>query len=137
MCGWTYVVIFVCVFQLLVEHGLMKPLNKGVYYYLPLLQRSIDKASNLISRFMHKVDAQKITIPILTPAHLWRESGLLLILRLLPLCRTSESESNYLNCLLFTGRFSQYEDVLFLTKDKTAHELLLGPVRITSIDLSV
>lgn len=53
----------------------MKPLNRGVYYYLPILQRSIDKTSNLISRFMQKVDAQKITMPILTPAELWKESS--------------------------------------------------------------
>lgn len=82
----------------------MKPSSYGMYYYLPLLQRSIDKASSLISHAMQRVDAQKITIPILTPANVWRE----------------------------TGRFSQYEDVLFLTKDKENREFVLGPVRLSS-----
>lgn len=53
----------------------MKPLDKGTYYYLPILLRSIHKTSALIRRFMHKIDAQEISIPNLTPVELWRQSG--------------------------------------------------------------
>lgn len=62
-------------FQLLVDYGLMKPLDKGTYYYLPILQRSINKTSALIKRFMYKIDAQEITIPNLTAVELWKQSG--------------------------------------------------------------
>lgn len=60
---------------MLVDYGFMKPLDHGIYYYLPLLQRSIDKANDLINHFMRKLDAQRISIPNLTPAELWKESG--------------------------------------------------------------
>lgn len=66
---------FVNEFQLLIDYGLMKQLSKGTFYYLPILQRSIDKATELIERFMSKIDAQKMSIPIITPAELWKKSG--------------------------------------------------------------
>lgn len=53
----------------------MKPLDKGTYYYLPILQRSIDKTIKIIDRFMHKIGASKISIPNLTPVELWKNSG--------------------------------------------------------------
>lgn len=62
--------------QLLIDYGLMKPLDKGIYYYMPTLQRSINKTSALIKRFMNKIDAQEISIPNLTPLDLWEKSGL-------------------------------------------------------------
>lgn len=64
-----------CKLQLLVDYGLMKPLETGTYYYLPILQRSIDKTSALIERFMKQIDAQKMSIPILTHVDMWKESG--------------------------------------------------------------
>lgn len=66
-------------FQLLVDYGLMKPLDKGIYYYLPILQRSIDKTCAIVERFMNKIDAQKINIPILTPVEMWQDSGMTVI----------------------------------------------------------
>lgn len=53
----------------------MKPLDKGTHYYLPILQRSIDRTCAVIERFMNKIDAQKITIPNLTPVEMWQDSG--------------------------------------------------------------
>lgn len=61
--------------QLLVDYGLMKPLISGTYYYLPLLQRSIDKTCALIEQFMNKIDAQKISIPTFTHVDMWKNSG--------------------------------------------------------------
>lgn len=69
-------VSFVYIFQLLIDYGLMKPLDKGTYFYLPILQRSIDKANAIIERFMTKIDAQKISIPNLTPIDFWKDSGM-------------------------------------------------------------
>lgn len=63
-------------FQLLVDYGLMKPLDKGTHYYLPILQRSIDRTCAVIERFMNKIEAQKITIPNLTPVEMWQDSGM-------------------------------------------------------------
>lgn len=53
----------------------MKPSAKGSYYYLPILQRSINKTKAHINRFMSKIDAHEISIPILTPVELWKDSG--------------------------------------------------------------
>lgn len=63
-------------FQLLVDYGLMKPLDKGTHYYLPILQRSIDRTCAVIERFMNKIGAQKIGIPNLTPVEMWQDSGM-------------------------------------------------------------
>lgn len=72
---YSFVDIFMKL-QLLIDYGLMKPLDKGTYFYLPILQRSIDKANAIIERFMTKIDAHKISIPNLTPVSLWKDSGL-------------------------------------------------------------
>lgn len=53
----------------------MRPLQQGTYFYLPMLQRSIDRAVGIVKRFMYKANADEIAIPALTPTRLWEESG--------------------------------------------------------------
>ncbi|XP_055610124.1 probable proline--tRNA ligase, mitochondrial isoform X2 [Uranotaenia lowii] len=62
--------------RLLLEQGLVRQAGNGTFYMLPLLQRSLQKAIDLIDGFMQQhVEAQKLTLPILTSADLWRKSG--------------------------------------------------------------
>lgn len=53
----------------------MKPLEQGTFFYMPMLQRAINRTSGVIKRFMFKANAEEIAIPALAPIRLWKESG--------------------------------------------------------------
>lgn len=59
----------------MIDCGLIKHCNNGTYYILPLLQRSIEKLVKVIDKYMAEIEGQKITMPTLTAAELWRKSG--------------------------------------------------------------
>lgn len=59
----------------MIELGLIKSTSNGSYHILPILQKSIDKCMNLIDFYMQKIDGQKMTMPVLTAADLWKKSG--------------------------------------------------------------
>uniref|UniRef100_A0A182U533 Probable proline--tRNA ligase, mitochondrial n=1 Tax=Anopheles melas TaxID=34690 RepID=A0A182U533_9DIPT len=61
--------------RLMLEHGLIRQAGNGTFYLLPLLQRSLQKAVDLIDRHMEAVGAQKMVLPLLTSAELWKKSG--------------------------------------------------------------
>uniref|UniRef100_A0A182M4Y8 Probable proline--tRNA ligase, mitochondrial n=1 Tax=Anopheles culicifacies TaxID=139723 RepID=A0A182M4Y8_9DIPT len=61
--------------RLMLEQGLIRQAGNGTFYLLPLLQRSLQKAINLIDEHMVKIGAQKLTLPLLTSAELWKKSG--------------------------------------------------------------
>ncbi|XP_049279116.1 probable proline--tRNA ligase, mitochondrial [Anopheles funestus] len=61
--------------RLMLEQGLIRQAGNGTFYLLPLLQRSLQKAINLIDRHMEMIGAQKLTLPLLTSAELWKKSG--------------------------------------------------------------
>lgn len=61
--------------QLLTDLGLVKPGSNGTYQIMPIAQRSIDKCINLVQRNMQEAGGQKISLPVLTPAQLWKKSG--------------------------------------------------------------
>lgn len=59
----------------MLELGLIRSTSNGSYHILPLLQKSIEKCSNLIDFYMKKIDGQKISMPLLTSSELWKKSG--------------------------------------------------------------
>lgn len=59
----------------MLDRGLIRGAGNGTFHLLPLAQRAVDKCTALIDRHMRLADAQKITLPLLTPADLWRKSG--------------------------------------------------------------
>uniref|UniRef100_A0A182K8J9 Probable proline--tRNA ligase, mitochondrial n=1 Tax=Anopheles christyi TaxID=43041 RepID=A0A182K8J9_9DIPT len=61
--------------RLMLEQGLIRQAGNGTFYLLPLLQRSLQKAIDLIDRHMEAVGAQKMVLPLLTSAELWKKSG--------------------------------------------------------------
>ncbi|XP_034481420.1 probable proline--tRNA ligase, mitochondrial isoform X3 [Drosophila innubila] len=61
--------------KLLTDLGLVKPGSNGTYQLMPIAQRSIDKCINLVQRNMQEAGGQKISLPVLTPAQLWKKSG--------------------------------------------------------------
>ncbi|XP_052902478.1 probable proline--tRNA ligase, mitochondrial [Anopheles moucheti] len=61
--------------RLMLEQGLIRQAGNGTFHLLPLLQRSLQKAINLVDRHMQEIGAQKLTLPLLTSAELWKKSG--------------------------------------------------------------
>ncbi|XP_065088723.1 probable proline--tRNA ligase, mitochondrial [Ochlerotatus camptorhynchus] len=62
--------------RLMLEQGLIRQAGNGTFYILPLLQRSVQKAIDLVDYYMQRhAGAEKLSLPILTSVDLWRKSG--------------------------------------------------------------
>jgi prolyl-tRNA synthetase len=60
--------------KLLLRAGYVRQLGAGIYSYLPLGQRSMNKITAIVREEMDKI-AQEFLLPALNPAELWQESG--------------------------------------------------------------
>jgi prolyl-tRNA synthetase len=61
--------------QLLLRGGYIRKLAAGIYLYLPLMQRVIEKFTNIVREEMNKSGALEITMSVLCPADIWEKSG--------------------------------------------------------------
>ncbi|HEX2897114.1 MAG TPA: proline--tRNA ligase, partial [candidate division Zixibacteria bacterium] len=61
--------------QLLLRGGYIRKLAAGIYLYLPLMQRVIEKFSNIVREEMNKSGALETTMSVLCPAEIWQKSG--------------------------------------------------------------
>jgi prolyl-tRNA synthetase len=55
--------------------GLVRQLAAGIYVYLPLGQRVLEKINRIIREEMNAIGGQEITMPVLHPAEIWKQSG--------------------------------------------------------------
>ena len=55
--------------------GLVRQLAAGIYVYLPLGQRVLDKVNTIVREEMNAIGGQEITMPVVQPAELWQQSG--------------------------------------------------------------
>jgi prolyl-tRNA synthetase len=60
--------------RLMVRAGLLRQVARGVYAYLPLLQRSIQKVERIVREELDRMGAIELVLPILHPAELWQET---------------------------------------------------------------
>jgi prolyl-tRNA synthetase len=61
--------------RLLLRAGYIRQLGAGIYNYLYLAQRSINKITRIIREEMDAIGAQEFYLPALNPAEVWQESG--------------------------------------------------------------
>ena len=61
--------------QLMIRAGLISKLASGLYSYLPLGLRVLQKVEAIIRQEMNKSGAQELLMPVAQPAELWQESG--------------------------------------------------------------
>lgn len=61
--------------KLLLRAGYIRQLGTGSFSYLPLAQRSLRKIENIIREEMDAIGGQEITMPVVHPASLWKETG--------------------------------------------------------------
>jgi prolyl-tRNA synthetase len=61
--------------RLMVRGGMIRKVAAGIYNYLPLGLRVLQKISDIVREEMNGSGAQEILMPAVQPAELWRESG--------------------------------------------------------------
>jgi prolyl-tRNA synthetase len=61
--------------KLMVRAGLVRKLAGGLYTFMPLGLRTLQKVSQIVREEMDRAGAQEILMPALQPAELWERSG--------------------------------------------------------------
>ncbi|MEH2201860.1 proline--tRNA ligase [Nostoc sp.] len=61
--------------KLLLRAGYIRRIGSGLYAYLPLMWRVLQKVSQIVREEMNATGAQECLLPQLQPAELWKESG--------------------------------------------------------------
>ena len=61
--------------KLLLRAGYIRRIGSGVYAYLPLMWRVLQKVSQIVREEMNATGAQECLLPQLQPSDLWQESG--------------------------------------------------------------
>jgi len=61
--------------QLLLRAGLVRQVAAGIYTYLPLAKRVLDKIEGIVREELTAIDSSEIFMPVLHPKELWDQSG--------------------------------------------------------------
>ena len=61
--------------KLMIRAGMVRQLAAGIYVYLPVGQRVMDKINAIIREEMNAIGGQEITMPVIHPAEIWQQSG--------------------------------------------------------------
>lgn len=85
--------------QLMLRSGYIRQISSGVYTYLPLAYRVIQKIETIIREELNAIGGTEMMLPTLIPADLWEESG----------------------------RIETYGPELMKLKDRHNRDFLLGP----------
>ncbi|MEW6410603.1 MAG: proline--tRNA ligase [Nitrospirota bacterium] len=83
---------------LMLRSGMIRQLVAGIYIYLPLGLRIIDKINSIIRDEMNAIGGQELSLPVLHPAEIWQQ----------------------------TGRWHEIGDEMFRLKDRSGRDMCLG-----------
>jgi len=61
--------------KLMLRAGMVRQLAAGIYVYLPLGHRVMEKVTAIIREEMNAIGGQEVTMPVIHPAELWQQSG--------------------------------------------------------------
>lgn len=61
--------------KLMLRAGLIKQSGVGLYYWLPLGLKVLKKIENIIRNEMNNIGALEVTVPLIQPISLWKQSG--------------------------------------------------------------
>jgi len=85
--------------QLMLRAGFIRQISSGIYTYLPLGWRVLQKIENIIREELNAIGGTEMMLPALIPADLWQESG----------------------------RYDTYGPEMMKLKDRHERDFLLGP----------
>lgn len=61
--------------QLLIRAGMVRKLTSGLYIYLPMGLKALEKSARIVREEMDNAGAQEVLMPMVQPADLWEETG--------------------------------------------------------------
>lgn len=61
--------------RLMVRAGMIRRLSRGLYSYLPLAKRVLQKIKSIVRSEMNRAGAQEVLMPIVQPKELWETTG--------------------------------------------------------------
>jgi len=61
--------------QLLIRGGFVDKLSAGIYTFLPLGLRVVEKIENIVREEMNNIEGQELLMPLLHPKEIWEQSG--------------------------------------------------------------
>ena len=61
--------------KLMLRAGLVRQLGAGIYVYLPMGLRVMERITAIIRAEMNAIGGQEITMPVIQPAEIWQKSG--------------------------------------------------------------
>ena len=61
--------------QLMTRAGMIRKLGAGIYNYMPMGLRVIQKVEAIVREEMNRAGAVEMTMPVVQPAELWQETG--------------------------------------------------------------
>ncbi len=61
--------------QLMLRAGLIRKLASGLYSWLPMGLRTLQKVERIVREEMNRAGALELVMPVIQPAELWQESG--------------------------------------------------------------
>ena len=85
--------------QLMIKAGLIRQVSSGIYNWLPIGKKVLQKVEDIIRKEMNEAGAQEILMPMVQPASLWESSG----------------------------RIDQYGKELLVFEDRHENKFCLGP----------
>lgn len=85
--------------QILLRAGYIRQVSAGIYSYLPLANRVLDKLKTIMREEFEKIGAVEMLMPAILPAELWQESG----------------------------RYETYGPNLYRLNDRNDRQMILGP----------
>ena len=92
---------------LMVRAGYVRQISAGIYSYLPLANRVIEKAKKIMREEFDKIGAVEFLAPALLSADIWRESG----------------------------RYDTYGEDLYKLKNREGSDFILGPTHEETVTL--
>ena len=88
--------------KLLLRAGYIRLIGSGLYAYLPLMWRVLQKVGQIVREEMNRTGAQECLLPQLQPSELWKTSGR-------------------------WDTYTKAEGIMFALTDRLDRELGLGP----------
>ena len=91
--------------QLMLRAGLIRKLSSGLYTWLPLGHRTLQKLTKIIRESMDETGAMELLMPVVQPSQLWKE----------------------------TDRWTMMGPELLRFKDRNSRDFCLGPTHELSL----
>ena len=85
--------------QLMLRSGMIKQSSSGIYSWLPLGLKVMNKIEQVVREEQNKIGAQELLMPTIQSADIWKESG----------------------------RYNDYGEEMLRIKDRQGREMLYGP----------